>query len=303
MQSISTHRIGSHSITEKSVLNDTFRIRAQSLCLRSLVNNIVVEFTANALLALGTSPVIENEKITRACLSIHTMGVTRFSVTFKYWNIMITTETSLLSSLWKDSMPVYRRILELPFIQELTKGTLSARRFTYYMQQDALYLIDFARALSLIAAKANTAVDIITFIKFAEAAIVGERELHAYYFNHYKVDRCIAKNNACFTYTHYLISTAATRSLEESVAAVLPCFWIYRDVGNHIHQHSESDNPYEKWILNYANEEFSHVVDGALLMVEQMYEKASAFTQNEMRKVALQSSVLEWQFWDAAYNL
>lgn len=216
---------------------------------------------------------------------------------------MIDTKTFFLNSLWENCLPIYQKILELPFIQELTKGILSRERFVYYIQQDALYLIDFSRALSLIAAKAYTTADIISFIKFAEGAIVAERELHDYYFDQYKIDSNVGKNNACFTYTHYLISTAATRSLEESIAVVLPCFWIYRDVGNYIYKFSRKDNPYEKWISNYANEEFSRLVDEALLIAEQMYEKASIFTQNEMRKVALQSSMLEWQFWDSAYNL
>lgn len=215
---------------------------------------------------------------------------------------MTTIETPRLGDLWIDTIPVYERILKLPFIQELTRGTLSKECFAYYMQQDALYLVDFARALSLIAAKANSASDIISFIRYAEAAIVGERELHEHYFTEYQIDSCAEKNSECFAYTHYLISTAATRSLEESIAAVLPCFWIYRDVGKHIYMHFESNNPYEKWILNYANEDFSKVVDEALLIAERMYAEASAFTQSAMKKMALQSSVLEWRFWDAAYN-
>lgn len=217
---------------------------------------------------------------------------------------MITTEKSHMhTNLWECSIPVYKGILKLPFIQELIKGTLSVQRFAHYMQQDALYLVDFARALTLIASKANTASDIISFIKFAEAAIVGERELHAHYFAQYEIDCTIEKNRACFAYTHYLISTTATRSLEESVAAVLPCFWIYRDVGNHIYQYSETQNPYEKWILNYANEAFSDAVDEALLIAERMYEGASVSTQYRMRELGLQSARLEWQFWDDAYNI
>lgn len=217
--------------------------------------------------------------------------------------MIITEKSHLNTNLWEGCITTYKRILELPFIQELTIGTLSVRRFANYMQQDALYLIDFAKALALISAKADTTSDIISFIKFAESAIVGERELHAYFFDQYKIDCNIGKNRTCFTYTHYLISTAATRSLEESVAAVLPCFWIYRDVGNHIYQHSETGNPYEKWILNYANETFSCLVDEALLIVERMYERASVFTRNRMRELAFQSSVLECQFWDDAYNI
>lgn len=216
---------------------------------------------------------------------------------------MIKVETSHLNVLLEGSLPVYQKILNLPFILELTKGTLSAKRFANYIQQDALYLVDYARALLLIAAKANSASEIVSFIKFAEGAIVEERALHEYYLKGYEIDLNVSKNNACFAYTHYLISTASTQSIEESVAAILPCFWIYRDVGNHIHRHSVINNPYEKWISNYANEEFARLVDEALLIADEMYTQASVSTQHAMRKTALQSSILEWRFWDDAYSM
>lgn len=216
---------------------------------------------------------------------------------------MLKTDTLHMNTeLWKDTMPIYQKILDLPFIKELSAGTLSAKRFAHYIQQDALYLVDYSKALALIAIKANTSEDIISFLKFAHSAIVCERELHDDYFDYYKINYCEKKNSACFAYTHYLISTAATRSLEESVAAVLPCFWVYRDVGIHIHRQLKNGNPYEKWIQAYASEEFFLLVEEALFIAERMYSEASKSTQKGMRELALQSTLLEWEFWNTAYN-
>ena len=41
---------------------------------------------------------------------------------------------------WKAAEPVYRRIIEHPFVGELAAGSLSEERFRYYLRQDALYL-------------------------------------------------------------------------------------------------------------------------------------------------------------------
>lgn len=204
--------------------------------------------------------------------------------------------------LWSDSKLIYQKILKLPFIQELIQGTLPPQKFSFYLQQDALYLIDFARALALVAAKANNASDIIAFIKYAEGAIIDERELHQYYFNHYSIYESSHKNDACFAYTHYLISTTATQSLEVSVATVLPCFWIYRDVGKYILKNAPKNNPYSKWIETYASENFSNLVDEALSIAERLYENTSTSIQTTMEKAAQQSSTLEWRFWNEAYN-
>ena len=49
-------------------------------------------------------------------------------------------------SAWGAIEPIYKSILEHPFNQELTQGTLAKERFQFYMKQDSLYLVDFARA-------------------------------------------------------------------------------------------------------------------------------------------------------------
>lgn len=55
-------------------------------------------------------------------------------------------------------------------------------------------------------------------------------------------------------YTQYLIATTATAPLEEALAAVLPCFWIYREVGHHVAKHCMQANPYMRWIKTNVNE-------------------------------------------------
>lgn len=54
---------------------------------------------------------------------------------------------------WEAAEPVYRRILEHPFVGELAAGTLSAERFRFYIRQDALYLDGYARRLAHIASR------------------------------------------------------------------------------------------------------------------------------------------------------
>lgn len=204
--------------------------------------------------------------------------------------------------LWEGSKPVYERILEHPFIEELKLGTLSKQTFGYYLQQDALYLIDFAKALSNIAARMNEVSEIIDFLKYAMGAIIGERELHENYLKYYRIEPTNEKNEACFAYTHYLLSTSVMEPIEVAVAAILPCFWVYGEVGLHIYKHSRQNNPFEKWINNYAGEEFSLAVEQALQTAEKMYLSASIKTQQAMKKAAYQSVLLEWKFWDNAYN-
>ncbi|MDW8437405.1 MAG: thiaminase II [Chloroherpetonaceae bacterium] len=212
------------------------------------------------------------------------------------------------TTLWNDIAPIYEAILAHPFNQELTSGTLSKERFEFYIKQDALYLMDFAKALSIVAAKSEGASRIVDFVKFAEGAIVAERGLHEFYLEFYGTTLDVSYAPACFAYTNYMLATAALRSYEEGVAALLPCFWIYREVGNHVFARASAlaeydKNPYRKWIEQYSSPEFSAVVDKMIAITDEVASDATEKTRAKMRDAFVVSSRLEWLFWDGAYRL
>lgn len=212
------------------------------------------------------------------------------------------------AELWDAIDPIYQRILDHPFNRELTHGTLPQEKFQFYIKQDALYLMDFAKALSLLAAKSNTADDIVQFIKFAEGAIVAERGLHEFYFSLYNTSLDVRYAPACFAYTNYMLASAALRSYEEGVAALLPCFWIYREVGQHIYSHVSpqphyAQHPYKNWIDMYASEEYGALVSQMLRITDRVANTAAAHTRERMKDAFVYSARLEWLFWDSAYRL
>ena len=209
-----------------------------------------------------------------------------------------------VDALWQEITPIYQAIIAHPFNQELTQGTLPRARFEFYMQEDALYLADFGRALAIIAGRSGTPERMLDFVRFAEGAVVVERALHASYFQLFGIrEPATLQPPACFAYTNYLLATVATRSYEEGVAALLPCFWIYREVGTHIHRHAAPDNPYQKWIDTYAGEDFGRLVERAIAIVEETAQETTEAGRRRMREAFVTSSRLEWMFWDAAYRL
>lgn len=215
---------------------------------------------------------------------------------------------SFTSTLWSHITPIYDAILAHPFNQELMRGSLSRERFEFYIKQDALYLMDFAKALSVLAAKSDGANRIIDFIKFAEGAIVAERGLHEFYLEFYGTTLDVSYAPACFAYTNYMLGTASLRSYEEGIAALLPCFWIYREVGNHIFATasslpSYSSNPYKKWIEMYSSAEYSAVVDKMIAITDEVGAGTTETLRKKMREAFVYSSRLEWLFWESAYCL
>ena len=86
------------------------------------------------------------------------------------------------AELWSGSEDTFRAILEHPFITGLTDGSLERSAFEFYVIQDAHYLREYARALSVAAARAPVEADIAMFNEHAAGAIAVERSLHEDFF-------------------------------------------------------------------------------------------------------------------------
>jgi len=205
--------------------------------------------------------------------------------------------------LWKEALPVYTKILEHPFNQELKAGTLSVEKFKFYIYQDSLYLADFARALATAGTRAGSSQELLDFLLFAQNAILVERVLHESYFKEYVIDFESGKAPGCFAYTNYLLAASAYESFEVAVAALLPCFWIYKQVGDYIYANQTSPNPYQNWIDAYAGEDFAVSVNKVLAICNGLAENASDITKRKMTEAYVTASKLEYVFWDSAYKL
>jgi thiaminase/transcriptional activator TenA len=204
---------------------------------------------------------------------------------------------------WNHSAGIYARILDLPFIRELQAGSLSVERFRFYIAQDARYLEHFSKALAIIGARHPQPAASLAFYRFAETAIVVENALHASYFDEYAIDDVVRIEPACHHYVHFLLSQAAIQPLEVAMASVLPCFWIYREVGMHIHKNAAlAENPYRRWIETYSNEDFDRSVREAIGHCDAAAEATTPAMRQAMTEAFDQACRLELDFWDGAYH-
>lgn len=205
---------------------------------------------------------------------------------------------------WSASASIYDQITVMPFICELIDGSLDREKFRQYISQDAIYLEHFSRALSMIAARAHRKDHILDFIRFAEGAIVVESELHRNYFDAFGIPRNPIPSPACHHYVSFLKSTAALAQVEVAMAAVLPCFWIYKKIGDYIYAHQQRhDNPYKEWIDTYAGEEFGNIVNRAIHLCDEAALTCTQAQRELMSDAFVTACRLEWMFWDSAWRL
>ncbi|MHA6785408.1 thiaminase II [Pseudonocardia saturnea] len=205
--------------------------------------------------------------------------------------------------LWSDISGVYDAILAHPFLAGLADGTLPRESFRHYVVQDAHYLRGYAKALAVCAAKAPDVDATVMFAQHAAGAIAAERDLHAELMGELGGsvdDEPVAP--ATQAYLSYLLATAHAGSYAEAVGAVLPCYWIYARVGEHLLAAGSPDPLYARWIAMYGGGEYQAVVDAVLDETDRVGAELSTPELARMRTHFSTTSRYEWMFWDGAYR-
>lgn len=202
---------------------------------------------------------------------------------------------------WEKACPVYRKIIEHPFIEELANGTLAPDKFRFYLQQDSLYLSNYAKTLSHIASRLVNKEHIHAFVRFASNGIEVEEALHESFL---KGDIPLPEkiSPACLLYTSLLLSQA-TAPVEVEAAAVLPCFWVYQRVGREILARQKGKtNPYAQWIETYADPTFTAATLRAIEICDELAGGTGPEVRERMTDIFVRCTKMEWMFWESAWK-
>jgi thiaminase/transcriptional activator TenA len=207
---------------------------------------------------------------------------------------------------WQRTARLREAIHRLPFNTELAAGSLARDRFQGYIIQDSLYLGRFSRALAIAAAKAPDSGTMQSFAQSALGAVAVEQALHGRFLSEFGIDPAgISEAEVspdCLAYTSYLLAAAYHEPWEVLVAALLPCFRIYWDVGCTIAQTAAPDNPYRAWIDTYADDRFGNAVQTAVAIGDRAAAAATEVIRGAMLAAFVRACQYEWLFWDGAYQ-
>jgi thiaminase/transcriptional activator TenA len=197
---------------------------------------------------------------------------------------------------------ILEKIKVHPFIIELMNGTLPKDIFQFYINQDSIYLSEYKKILALIGIKCIDGNDTQFFLSSATGIITVEDELHQMFMTSEQFVN--VPSPSCELYTSYLARIVNNHTLEEGLAAVLPCFTIYKEIGDYIlkHQTNKGDNPYQDWINTYGGTDFEKSVNTAIAITNKYAKNASAEVVKNMELTFEKTSKLEWMFWESAYN-
>lgn len=211
-------------------------------------------------------------------------------------------DTGVFSTVaWHRTARVREAIDVLPLLHQLSDATLAEETFRHYLAQDALYLADYGRVLAAAAAQAQASEEMAFWAQAAREVVEVERQLHA---THVTDLTAAEPSPTTVAYTSYLLSLATAGNYPVLAAGILPCFWVYDDVGTRLKAAvgDLSTHPYGDWIATYGDPDFTAATDTARDIVDHLADQASPGTLARMHTAFHRATQYEWMFWDAAHR-
>ncbi len=201
--------------------------------------------------------------------------------------------------------PALRLVLDHPFLRGLQDGTLGEAPFRFFVVQDAIYLRDYARALALLGVRAPDERSLLLFTRHAIEALEVERALHTELFEAFEIDPQTAGATepapTCLAYTSYLLRVGYGGSFAEALGAILPCYWLYSEVGRALLERPSPHPLYRRWIEGYADPHYEALVEEVLQILDRTWPGLGSEERARVLDHARQTSRYEWCFWNMAW--
>ncbi len=198
-----------------------------------------------------------------------------------------------------------------PFVRALVDGTLDPERFKFYQMQDARYLEAIADAFVQIGTRCPDPDDKLWFVQAAERALQTERSLHLHYGDQLGYgpedlrELTLTPNNRA--YQNHMLERAERRTRLAALAAVAPCPWLYRTLGQKIWDERggsvDDDHPYADWIRRYADPDpnASMDIEELVARLDRWAQGLDESTRDRAAEAFVTSTRYEWMFWDQAW--
>jgi len=196
-----------------------------------------------------------------------------------------------------------------PFVQELGKGTLDKEKFKFYLLQDYLYLLQYAKVFATAALKSDTEELMTGFTTSQYYILANEMNVHREYMTSFGItkEEVLTVKSSLYNraYTANMLSYGLTGSLAEVLAAVFPCAWTYADYGKRLKEQYASQlegNFYKAWIETYASDGFSDSFEWFYGALDNLVSSMSSEQRKNIEEIFISSVEFEYLFWDMAYK-
>lgn len=211
-------------------------------------------------------------------------------------------------SLYESVEGIWNSYYKHPFVKGIGDGSLEIDKFKFYMIQDYLYLLDYAKVYALGIVKADTEEIMQGFSSMVNSILNGEMSIHRSYMKRLGItSEEIKKSKASLdniSYTHYMLAVSQMGTLGDLSVSLLSCMWSYLEIGKNLSKipGATEHEFYGEWVSGYISKEYQECTQWLIDLVDELAENRSEKELEKLKEIFINTSKYEYMFWEMSYN-
>ncbi|MFS0752790.1 thiaminase II [Oceanobacillus sp. 1P07AA] len=196
--------------------------------------------------------------------------------------------------------------LNHPFVQGIVSGDLPFETFKNYILQDIYYLKHYGKVHAFAAAHSD---DFHVAAKLAEKAkktAEAELTVHKEHAEILQITEAEIENfkpaPTAYAYTSHLYRASLSGSLAQIVAAMLPCYWLYADIGLTYNDAKPKEKIYQNWLNTYGSDWFQESTQEMIDLLDTLAEQAGEAEKEKIKAQFIIAKEYELAFWEMSYT-
>ncbi|EAH9959563.1 thiaminase II [Campylobacter coli] len=216
----------------------------------------------------------------------------------------------LFSNLIKENQKIWDAYLHHDFVKKLEDKSLKQENFLFYLKQDYIYLLNYAKCYARLALNSNTAKELRFAMKFQNYIVEGEMELHRAILSlGINADELDIKDESLvnIAYSRYMLSVGENGDFLDMLVALSACAIGYGYIGAEIYQRLGKEklqnHPYKEWILTYSSDEFQNEIKEFEDFLNSYTQQISQEKFENLSEIFYNVVRLENAFWEHALQM
>jgi thiaminase (transcriptional activator TenA) len=205
----------------------------------------------------------------------------------------------------------WRAYTEHPFTNAMADGSLAEAAFRYYLVQDYLFLIEFARAYALAIYKSPGLADMRESAAGLSAILDVEMDLHIKLCAGWGLSPADLEQAPpaveMLAYTRYVLDAGMRGDLLALKVALAPCVIGYAEIAMRLAAQPgalAATNPYSVWISEYASAPYQQVAANARAQLDGLADRyATPAREAELTAIFREATRLEADFWEMGWRV
>lgn len=209
--------------------------------------------------------------------------------------------------LYNSAKNIWDSYYDHPFVKGIGEGNLDHDKFKFYLIQDYIYLLDYAKLFALGVIKSKNESDMKKFANLTDGILNSEMGIHRVYMKKFNLTpEFIATQKPTLdnlSYTSYMLSVSQCGDIKEIAVAALSCMWSYQMIGEKLKELYGVENEfYGPWIEAYSSDRYADLTKWNIELVEKYTKNISQEEKEHLKNIFINCSIYEYKFWDMSYK-